>query len=107
MNPRPPRPEEYEFCPLRCEWLFIAVSAPRGILFGGLVSVVSVCSEAVYGQICGQKRYTSEREKIEYYISNAIITYSNEKIKSKFESHKTKNTINNPSTKVFQKSIFY
>ncbi len=48
-------PEEYELCSLRRGWLFIAVSAPRGILFGSLVSVVSVCSERVYGQICGQR----------------------------------------------------
>ena len=33
--------------------LFIAIYAPRQILFSGLVSVVSVCSKAVYGQICG------------------------------------------------------
>ena len=80
-------PEESWKSPLHHKWLFIAVSAPQLIFFGGLVSVVSVCSGAVYGQICGQKRYTSEREKIDYYISNAIITYSNEKIKSKFEPH--------------------
>ncbi len=48
-------PEEYDLCSLRREWLFIAVSAPWEILFGGLVSVVSVYSERVYGQICGQR----------------------------------------------------
>ncbi len=53
--PRFYAPEEYELCPLRREWLFIAVSAPQGMLFGGLVSVVSVYSECVYGQICGQR----------------------------------------------------
>ena len=47
-------PEEGRKYPLRHKWLFIAVSAPRQILFGGLVSVVSVYSGAVYGQICGQ-----------------------------------------------------
>ncbi len=61
LNPRPPRPEEYEFCPLRCECLFIAVSTPREILFGGLVSVVSVCSERVYGQICGHFLHQPKR----------------------------------------------
>ena len=47
-------PEESWKSPLRREWLFIAISAPQQILFGGLVSVVSVCSGAVYGQVCGQ-----------------------------------------------------
>ncbi len=48
-------PEEHEFCTLRRKWLFIAVSAPQGMLFGGLISVVSVCYERVYGQVCGQR----------------------------------------------------
>ena len=46
-------PEESWKRPFRHKWLFIAVSAPRYILFGGLVSVVSVCSGDVYGQVCG------------------------------------------------------
>ncbi len=54
-------PEGYELCSLRRGWLFIAVSAPWGMLFGGLVSVVSVYSKAVYGQICGQTSYDPER----------------------------------------------
>ena len=37
-------PEESCKTPLRREWLFIAVSASQQILFGGLVSVVSMCS---------------------------------------------------------------
>ena len=54
LNPRPLRPEENRKSPIRREWLFIAVSAPRGMLFCGLVSVVSVYFERVYGQRCGQ-----------------------------------------------------
>ena len=46
-------PEENRKSPIRREWLFIAVSAPREILFGGLVSVVSECSKSVYGLVCG------------------------------------------------------
>ena len=54
-------PEESCKTPLRREWLFIAVSALQQILFGGLVSVVSVCSEAVYGQVCGHFSATAKK----------------------------------------------
>ena len=63
-------PEESWKSPLRREWLFIAISATRQILFDGLVSVVSVCSRAVYGQICG--RFFRDHHK-EIFKSNVII----------------------------------
>ncbi len=64
-------PEESWRSPLRHKWLFIAVSAPRHILFSGLISVVSVCSRAVYGQICGQFFHARQKEN---FKSNVIIT---------------------------------
>lgn len=74
MNPRPLRPEESWKSPLHREWLFIAVSAPRKILFCGLVSVVSVCSEAVYGQVCGQHGDNPEKTEQTVSAANTIIT---------------------------------
>ena len=53
LNTRLLRPEELRKCAVCHKCLFIALSSPRQILFSGLVSVVSVCSRAVYGQICG------------------------------------------------------
>ena len=90
LNTRPLRPEESWNCPLCREWLFIAVSAPQEILFNGLVSVVSVYSGAVYGQICGQPRSTRQDAPSPQPFSNAIIEYAKTKIKSKIELHKTK-----------------
>ena len=55
-------PEESCKTPLRREWLFIAISAPWQILFSGLVSVISVCSGAVYGQVCGHFSATAKKE---------------------------------------------
>ncbi len=53
--------EEYELCHLRRELLFITVSTPQEMLFGGLVSVIFVCSGRVYGQICGQAKQNTEK----------------------------------------------
>ncbi len=40
-------PEESWKSPFRRKWLFIAVSAPREMLFGGLVSVLFPCAPSV------------------------------------------------------------
>jgi hypothetical protein len=43
---------------------FLALFAPKKILFDTLVSTVSTCSEVVYGQRCGQKRFPGEIKMI-------------------------------------------
>ena len=60
--PRFYAPKESYKSPLRSEWLFIAVSAPHKILFGSLISVVSMCSKAVYGQLCGHTELLNNKE---------------------------------------------
>ena len=62
LNTRLLRPEESYKSPLLSEWLFIAVSAPHKILFGSLISVVSMCSKAVYGQLCGHTELLNNKE---------------------------------------------
>ena len=74
LNTRLLRPEELWKCGFYYKWLFIAVSAPWKNLFGGLVSVVSVCSKAVYGQICGQEGNGIQKQKCTTTAPDIIIS---------------------------------
>jgi len=47
---------------------FLTLFAPENLLFDALISTVSVYSEAVYGQRCGQERYN--------YFMNQILQLS-------------------------------